>query len=409
MDKISEYYETLVQSPIRELRARSRSRSSGTNVVVHPSKKKVMCKNGFESCSYNYKEYDRSIFDNDGQFLVEVLSDAPMRRRRGTFRPDAVKHEKGCSLRAGIAQECTMTMFTKVNPCSWLNIAASASASASPDGLIHAANSAVDLNEGSSYEPGAASDGQYWLAVDLGQERDLCRAEIKMQTDALAPYLVQGSLNGVDWIDFTSQTWGYNEWEGFEFPVASRGRWVRIISARRFSIYEVELYPRSLRFERRAQDDINTEEFKNCAAGQGSQTSCCEACLECRTLSCVLDMPNCTNLLAQAYTDCYQVRIDMNCCKALFWGFSTLGFACAICCLACFCWHLKRQKKKREHKQTKHLMAKMKLGMHMPKHLKRAHSEGTISNASTDADSYVTETTGLGNSHQLHDEWHTGI
>lgn len=344
MEMLKDYYEAIIGAPVRHLR--SKTGITGT-APAQPSKVKDMCTNGVDSCSSRYKEYDRESFQNEGQFLAEILRAAGDRRRRGTFRPESIINNKGCTLREGVAEECSMNMLTDINPCNWHNIATSTNISDSSYGnSLGNLSYAVDLNEGTSYQP-LSSGGEYWLTVDLGKEKDLCRTEIKMQIDALATYAVQGSLDGNAWVEFSSQTWGYNDWEGFEFPIGSRGRWVRVFSSRPFSIYEIELYSRSVRFERRLQADTSAL-YPKCANGKGSQTACCEACFECKTLSCAFDLPNCTRLLSVAHTNCYTVSIDMFCCKAIWWGFSTIGFMLALCCMACFCMFLKRERKRKE-------------------------------------------------------------
>jgi len=373
VDTLNEYYGEY--GPVRRLISRGRSRSSSSS-STSPKKVKEWCDNPLDSCSQRLKEYDRVDFSDTGEWLLDVLRLAPTRRRRGTLRTENPRVAEGCNVdtNADLRQTCTTTMATGNRPCSWVNLAGIHPTSASS---LQPGNStiahAVDGDDLTRWIP---SDGPaqklvpYWLAVDLAVAHDLCRIEMKWQAAPGSVLIVQGSTDGTTWTDMASQTFKASEWDGVEFGDNSRARWVRLYSQSEISIYGIEIYEVISRYPRRLEprrlQPLSAHHAtlrQQCISGVASVTSCCEVCLACNTLSCAIDLPNCTRFLSDAYTDCSENKVDTHCCKALWWFGSTCGFICAITFLACFCYIRKRNKLRRE-KQIDYVAAVLERQQH---------------------------------------------
>jgi hypothetical protein len=251
-----------------------------------------------------------------------------------------------------VRQSCAETHETGIRKCGWVNLAVSRPVNASSDQEPPTSSHAVDGIAETSWTPqntGVQLGSPYWLAIDLGVPRHLCRMVIRRK-DVKTSLRVEGSIDGTTWqlLEVLNDFGGFNG--GFEFAQGSSARWVRIVSDEYTPIDDVEIY--ELLKDRRLQDPAVHQQ---CIDGMQSTTACCEACLQCTSVSCVVNMPNCSNFLAGAYTDCTERDVDMNCCKAIWWLGASIGFLMASCSCWCFCRY--SQKKRKRQQQLENIEA----------------------------------------------------
>jgi len=353
-----QYFEEFVQDPTSDLLVeqgvigrrlvRSKSRSSGGAGATAPKDAKQFCTRGLHSCTAVSNNWGVDDYSSEGQWLQDVLRLTGTRRRRGTFRQD-LGSVQGCKVADDVQETCAVTMNMARPACSWVNLALNRTVTTSSDQAQLTASHAIDGLAATSWIPqdvGAQLSRPYWLAIDLGLQVDLCRMVIGMK-EPKESFRVEGSNNsGTTWVTFASPQLHPDGWTGFEFPVGSRARWVRILSEKYMSIYEVEVYAVSHRGEeRRLQDSTVHQE---CRDGTQTPTACCEACLQCTTLTCAIDMPNCTTFLARAYVECAEIRVDWHCCKAIWWAVATIGFVTISCSCWGWCIYRKRARKRKQ-------------------------------------------------------------
>jgi len=337
----------IMQAPGHELSwdgrrlVRSKSRGSAGASSVAAKDAKQFCSRGFDSCTSSLSTYTMPDYSSEGSWLQDVLRLAGRRRRRGTFLQEQFAGQ-GCMLDSGANEVCAITMQTGTYSCNWLNLAAGKPVNASSDQAQPTSSNAVDGLAETHWMPqemGAQPNGTYWLTIDLGFHVDLCRMVTGMN-QWKGSYRVEGSDDHTTWRTLASHTHD-QAWTGLEFPVGSKARWVRISSEKYMSIYEVELYEVRPHPSRRLQDSTIHQQ---CGVGALSATACCEACMQCTTLTCAIAMPNCTTFLSSAYMDCSEIKVDMHCCKALWWAFATFIFVTAGCMSWCFCVYLRRSR-----------------------------------------------------------------
>jgi len=330
---------------------RSKSRSSGSGAAAAPKDAKQFCTRGLNSCAAVFNTWAYDDYASEGQWLQHVLrlTSPQTRRRRGTFLQD-LGGVQGCQVSANVQQTCAQTMTMARPACSWVNLALNRTVTTSSDQAQPTASHAVDGLTAPPWIPqevGAQLSSPYWLAVDLGGQLALCRMVIGMKEVPTSLRVEGSSDTGTKWTTLASPQpdpdgWG-GDWVGFEFPVSSKARWVRVFSETYMSIYEVEVY--SLYVDRRLQDSVVHHE---CRDGTQTPTACCEACLQCTTLTCAINMPNCTTFLSSAYATCSEIKVDWHCCKAIWWAVATIFFLTISC--SCWCWCIQRSRARRRMK-----------------------------------------------------------
>lgn len=354
-----QYFEEFVQAPIsdfleeqgiigrRLVRSKSRG-ASGGGASAAPKDQKQICHRGLESCASVLNTWAFDDYASEGQWLQDVLRLAGTRRRRGTFLPEPAS-APGCQVAAEAQRTCAETMTMSRPACSWVNLALNRTVTTSSDQRQLTASHAVDGLAATPWIPqevGAQLSSPYWLAIDLGLQLALCRMVIGMKAVPTSLRVEGSSGIGTTWATLASPQPNPDGWIGFEFPAGIEARWVRVFSETYMSIYEVELYTVHIHSDRRLQDSAVHHE---CTAGTQTPTACCEACLECTTLTCVINMPNCSTFLSNAYASCSEIKVDWHCCKAIWWAVATVFFVTVSC--SCWCWCIRRSRAKRREQQ----------------------------------------------------------
>uniref|UniRef100_A0A7S4PVD9 F5/8 type C domain-containing protein n=1 Tax=Alexandrium monilatum TaxID=311494 RepID=A0A7S4PVD9_9DINO len=107
-----------------------------------------------------------------------------------------------------------------------------------------AARFAVDGDPGTRWT--SAYEDNQWLAVDLQDVCSLSRVEIRWEKACAESYSLQGSTDGVAWVNLASSVKGREGWVVTVLPSGSKARWVRVFGRRRatsfgFSIWELRV------------------------------------------------------------------------------------------------------------------------------------------------------------------------
>ncbi|EMS72740.1 polysaccharide lyase family 8 super-sandwich domain-containing protein [Ruminiclostridium cellobioparum] len=147
------------------------------------------------------------------------------------------------------------------------NLALNAITTASSAGSAYPANKATDGDYLSRWESSVGN--AQWLQVDLGLPREFGAIELNWQQYA-TQYVVQGSLNGTDWVDLYTESNGKGGNVWIEFDQVQKYRYVRLsgtMAPAAYSLYEF----RVLSFK--AQSGPDGVVLQNLALGKTATTN----------------------------------------------------------------------------------------------------------------------------------------
>lgn len=155
----------------------------------------------------------------------------------------------------------------KVNVRTSQNLALNSNVSASSVNSIYSANKAIDGDYLSRWESSVGN--VQWLQVDLGSPKEFEAIELNWQQYA-TQYVVEGSLNGTDWVTLYTETNGKGGNVWIEFDEIQKYRYIKLSGTKATAAYSLYEF-RVLSFQ--AQRGVDGVVLQNLALGKTATTS----------------------------------------------------------------------------------------------------------------------------------------